>query len=503
VREKNITHQQKKLNEEELRNFRSRFNVPISDDQVGSAPFYKPPEDSEEIRYILERRKALGGFLPERRITIPKLQPPDSKIFQEYYSAPRTPETGSSKAENSRASTTMVAVRMLSRLLKETSVDKYIVPIIPDEARTFGMEPLFRQVGIYSHSGQKYEPVDKDTLLYYREEKWGQILEEGITEAGSISSFIAAGTAYATHGIPTIPWFMYYSMFGFQRIGDLIWAAGDMQARGFLFGSTAGRTTLAGEGLQHQDGHSHLSAYPFPHVMAYDPAYAYELAVIIEDGLRLMCSGENNHIRYITVYNESYPHPTPGRPIEEIREGILRGIYRFASIEAANPEGDARVQLFGSGALLGEVEEAAKILAGDYGISSDIWSVTSYKQLFTDALKFERDALLGKTPGHEPYLVQALRDSRGPVIAITDYVKALPLSLARWIKSPFHVLGTDGFGRSDSRSSLRDFFEVDRRYIAPFAIKALVEGKKIGENFLTRARLELKIKPNKKDPALC
>src|SRR5438128_922197 len=394
---KNITHQQKKLNEEELRMFRSRFGIPIPDEELHQAPFYRPADDSPEVRYLQERRKQLGGgYLPERKVRAKPIQRPAESHFEEFYKG----------TDGREVSTTMVFVRLLSKLLRDPGIGKLIVPIIPDEARTFGMEALFRQVGIYSSVGQLYEPVDMDTLLYYKEAKDGQILEEGITEAGSMCSFIAAGTAYATHGINTIPFFIYYSMFGFQRIGDLIWAAADMRTRGFLLGGTAGRTTLAGEGLQHQDGHSHVLASTVPNVRAYDPAYAYELAVILQDGIRRMYQDCEDVMYYITLYNEPLPMP-PMPEGEGVAEGILKGMYKYRPSRISTK--GTKVHLLGSGAILNEVLRAQGLLAERFGIAADVWSVTSYKELRREALDVERWNLLHPTAApRQSYVEQVL-----------------------------------------------------------------------------------------------
>ena len=481
---KNITHSQKKLNEEELREFRSRFGIPISDEDLAKVPFYRPPEDSPEMRYLQERRKALGGYVPERRPTTVSLGAPDPEQFKEFIGG-----TG-----DREVSTTMAFVRLLSKLLRDKNIGEHIVPIVPDEARTFGMESLFRQCGIYSHPGQLYEPVDADSLLYYKEVRNGQILEEGINEAGSMSSFIAAGTAYANHGINMIPFFIYYSMFGFQRIGDLVWAAADMRCRGFLLGGTAGRTTLAGEGLQHQDGHSHVLAMPVPNLMAYDPAYAYELAVIIEEGIRRMYVNREDIFYYITVMNENYVQPPmPG----DVREGILRGIYRYKSASAKGHP----AQLLGSGAILNEVLKAQAVLAEKYGVAADVWSVTSYKELHRDALDAERWNMLhpGETP-RVPYVTKALGDAQGPIIATSDYLKLMPDSICRWMPRKLLALGTDGFGRSDGRDALRDFFEVDWRYITVATLAYLARDGKIDTKVVAGAMKELGINPDKPNP---
>lgn len=377
---KNITHQQKKLNEEELKHFRTRFGIPISDDEISQAPFYRPAEDSQEIRYLKQKRKELGGYVPKRVVKNQPVQTPSEELFEEFYKG----------TDDREVSTTMVFVRILTKLLKDKEVGKLVVPIVPDEARTFGMESLFRQIGIYAHSGQLYEPVDRDSLLYYKEAKNGQILEEGITEAGSMSSFVAAGTAYATHGINTIPFFIYYSMFGFQRIGDLAWAAGDMRCKGFLVGGTAGRTTLAGEGLQHQDGQSLLLSYPVPNLVSYDPAFAYELAVIIRDGIYRMYEKQEDIFYYITVMNENYVQPEMPK-VKNIKEGILKGMYKFSE---SKKKSEAKAHLMGSGTILNECIKAAEILEDKYKVSTDVWSVTSYKQLSLDALDATRHNIL-------------------------------------------------------------------------------------------------------------
>jgi pyruvate dehydrogenase E1 component len=483
---KNITHQQKKLNEEELGAFRSRFGIPISDGQVAAAPFYRPNESSPEIKYLRERREALGGFAPERSASCCPLEPPPEELFEEFYQ----------DTNGREMATTMVFVRLLSKLMRDPNIGKLIVPIVPDEARTFGMESLFRQVGIYAHTGQLYQPVDRDTLLYYKEAKDGQILEEGITEAGSVASFIAAGTAYSTHGINMIPFFIFYSMFGFQRIGDLIWAAGDSRTRGFLLGGTSGRTTLAGEGLQHQDGHSHLLAYPVPNVVAYDPAFAYELAVIIQDGIRRMYHEQESIFYYLTVMNESYA--MPAMP-EGVKDGILKGMYRFRA--SANPQAKLRAQLFGSGAILNEVLKARQMLEEGYGVSADVWSVTSYKQLHRDAHDTERWNLLHpEERPRVPYISECLADAPGVLVAASDYVKGLPDSVARWFLRPLVSLGTDGFGRSESRAGLRDFFEVDARFVTLATLSALAREKKIEAKVVRQAMRDLEIDPEKPNP---
>src|SRR5882672_9591194 len=487
---KNITHQQKKLNEEELRTFRSRFGIPIPDEELHDAPFYRPADDSPEIKYMQERRKQLGGYMPERKVRATPIKPVSEAHFEEFYKG----------TEGREASTTMVFVRMLSKLLRDPEIGKLIVPIIPDEARTFGMEALFRQVGIYSSVGQLYEPVDMDTLLYYKEAKNGQILEEGITEAGSMCSLIAAGTAYANHGINTIPFFIYYSMFGFQRIGDLIWAAADMRCRGFLVGGTAGRTTLAGEGLQHQDGHSHVLALPVPNLMAYDPAFAYEIAVIIQDGIKRMYVNGESIFYYLTVTNEPLPMPEmPSQP--GIREGILKGLYRYKTSEKKDAK--LRAQIFGSGTIMYEVLKAQKILEKNYSVAADVWSVTSYKELYRDANDCVRwNMLHPKETPKVPYLTQTLKGTAGPFIAASDYMKVLPESIAQWVPGKMLSLGTDGFGRSENRSALRDFFEVDAKHIVLATLTALARENQVGPDVLEKAIRDLAINPEKLNPAI-
>jgi pyruvate dehydrogenase E1 component len=485
---RNITHQQKKLNEEELREFRSRFGIPLSDEDCASAPFYRPPEDSPEMKYLHERRKALGGYVPNRDLKCKRTEVELEETFQEFYKG----------TEGREASTTMAFVRMLSKLLRDKEIGQYIVPIVPDEARTFGMEALFRQVGIYSHVGQVYEPVDKETLLYYKEAKNGQILEEGITEAGSMASFIAAGTACLTYGINMIPFFIYYSMFGFQRIGDLIWAAADSRTRGFLVGGTAGRTTLAGEGLQHQDGHSHVIAYAVPNCICYDPAFAYEIAVIIQEGIRRMYDDGESIFYYFTVMNENYA--MPAMP-ENCADGILKGMYRCSASE--NKQAKLRAQLFGSGAILNEALKAQKILEEKYGVAADVWSVTSYKELYRDGHACERwNRLHPDKPPKVPYVTQCLKDAPGVFVAASDYLKVMPDSISRWFSRPLVSLGTDGFGRSESRAALRDFFEVDARHVTLATLRALAEEKQIKPELVRKAIKDLEINPEKDDPAI-
>ena len=484
---KNITHQQKKMNEEELRAFRTRFGIPLSDDDVARTPFYRPAEDSVEMKYMKARRKALGGYVPSRRNRSQPLASVPSEPFEEFLKG----------TEGRKASTTMVFVRLLSKLLRDKDLGSLVVPIVPDEARTFGMEALFRQVGIYSHAGQVYEPVDMDTLLYYKEASDGQILEEGINEAGSLSSFIAAGTSYATHGVNTIPFFIFYSMFGFQRIGDLIWAAADSRTRGFMLGGTSGRTTLAGEGLQHQDGNSHLLAYPVPNLVSYDPAFAYEIAVIIQDGIRRMYVDQESVFYYLTVMNEQYAMPEMP---EGVQEGILKGLYRFRA--TSKPDAKLRAQLLGSGAILPEVIKAQEILESKYNVGADVWSVTSYGELYRDGHACERWNMLHPAKlARVPYVTQCLAKAPGVLVAASDYVKALPDSIDRWLPRPLAALGTDGFGRSESRAALRDFFEVDYRYVILATLTALARDSKIDASVVEQAIQTHTVNPEKANPA--
>jgi pyruvate dehydrogenase E1 component len=486
-----MTHQQKKLNEDELREFRTRFGIPISDERVAEAPFYRPPDDSPEMIYMHERRQELGGYVPARLTPdTGHLTPNKMPRLADYE---KTMAKLVSKGPGKEMSTTMGFVRLLSDLLRDKQIGKYIVPIVPDESRTFGMEGLFRQVGIYSHIGQLYEPVDVGQVAFYNEEKDGQLLEEGITEAGSMSSFIAAGTAYSAHGVNMIPMFIYYSMFGFQRIGDLIWAAMDSRTKGFMLGGTAGRTTLNGEGLQHQDGHSHLNAIAFPTVRAYDPAYAYETAVIIFDGLKRLYEDNETAIYYITLENENYAMPEMPAGCEE---GIIRGMYRLSTV---NPEGaQQRVQLLGSGAILREALRGQKILAEKYGIGSDVWSVTSYTQLRRDAQECEHWNLLHPNePARVPYVAEMLAGASGPCIAASDYVRVWAEQIGPWCPGGLYVLGTDGMGRSESRAALRRHFEVDAEYIALAALYQLKRHGKCDGQCVAKAITDLGIDPEK------
>lgn len=483
---KNVTHQQKKLNEEELKEFRSRFGIPLNDDDCIEVPFYRPAEDSAEIQYLRARREALGGYLPKRSVRSAPLVADHDELFKEFFEG----------SEGREVSTTMAFVGMLRKMLRDPEIGKLVVPIVPDEARTFGMESLFRQVGIYSSGGQRYEPVDVNTLLYYKETRDGQILEEGITEAGSMASCIAAGTAYATHGINTIPFFIYYSMFGFQRIADFIWASADMRMRGFLLGGTSGRTTLSGEGLQHQDGNSHVLALPVPNLRAYDPAFAYEIAVIIQDGIRRMYKDGESCFYYITVMNE--PYAMPAMP-EGVKDGILKGMYRFRA--AGSKKSKLRAQLFGSGAILNEALRAQEILDQKFGVAADVWSVTSYKSLYADGIEAERwNRLHPAAKPRVPYVTEALGDAPGVLVAASDYLKTLPNIISRWMPRPLASLGTDGFGRSEGRAALRDFFEVDAKFIALAALHELALDGKIEASAVEKAIKELDIDPEKRNP---
>jgi len=491
---RNVTHQQKKLNEDELREFRSRFGIPISDERVADAPFYRPPAGSPEMKYLRERREELGGPVPCRIDHPVKLEVPRLSDYEKTLSKIVSKEDD----DKSTLATTMGFIRLLGDLLRDKKIGKFIVPIVPDESRTFGMDGLFRQVGIYSHIGQIYEPVDSDQLAYYKEAKNGQLLEEGITEAGSMSSFIAAGTAYSTHGVNMIPMFIFYSMFGFQRIGDLIWAAADARAKGFLLGGTAGRTTLNGEGLQHQDGHSLLNAMAFPTVRAYDPAYTYEIAVIVFDGLRRMYEDDETLMYYLTLENENYTMPPMPRGVED---GIIQGMYRLRTEEAVRPR--AHVRLLGSGAILRDVLRAQRILSEQFRVSSDVWSVTSYTQLRRDAQDARRWNMLH--PEEEPrqsYLEQQFADVEGPVVAASDYVRSVAEQIDPWVPGGLCALGTDGMGRSASRAELRRFFEVDAESIAVAALYQLHQRDVFDAACVAKAIKQLGIDPDKPNPML-
>jgi pyruvate dehydrogenase E1 component len=486
---RNIAHQAKKMNDEARKTFRDRFNLPLSDEQVRDAAFYKPPADSPEIKYLRERRSALGGMLPSRRVNCPALAPPGDGLVEPFAKG----------SEGRAASTTMVFVDILKRLLQDKQLGKYVVPIIPDEARTFGMESMFAAYGIYSNVGQLYEPVDFNTMLRYKEATNGQILEEGITEAGAMSSFIAAGTSYANHGVPMIPFFIFYSMFGPQRIGDLIWAAADSQTRGFLIGGTAGRTTLTGEGLQHQDGHSHVLASTVPNLICYDPAFAYEIALIIQDGLRRMYQKGERVFYYFTVGNENYP--MEAMP-EDCRDGVLRGMYKFRGSGIKSSKIKTKVHLLGSGSLLREALRAQEALAEKYGVGADVWSVTSYKELRRDALACERwNRLHPAAPARKSHIEKLLAKETGVFIAVSDYMKSLPELIQRWVPGGLTPLGTDGFGPSENRPALRRYFEVDAEFITLTALDQLAKHGDIKVDKVAKAIKELDIDPEKVDPA--
>jgi pyruvate dehydrogenase E1 component len=484
---RNITHQQKKLNEKELREFRTRFGIPIRDEEIAETPFYRPPADSEEMKYLHERRKILHGYVPARHVTTEHLETPTLDKFGEFLKG----------SERFEVSTTMAFVRMLSMLLRNKNVGRRIVPIIPDEARTFGMDPLFREIGIYSPKGQLYEPVDSESLLYYHEAADGQILEEGITEEGAMSSFIASGTSYASHGLTTIPFYVYYSMFGFQRIGDLAWAAGDIRARGFMLGATAGRTTLNGEGLQHEDGHSHILASTIPSLVSYDPAFAYEIAVIIEDGLRRMYREGEDVFYYLTLYNENYAMPPMPDGVEE---GIRKGLYRFRK---GDPQKKHKAHIFGSGPILRHALRAQEILAERYNVAADVWSATSYKLLRNDALRAKRWNMLHpmETP-RVSYLESVLEHEEGVFVAVSDYMKIVPDQIAPWVPGGLMTLGTDGFGRSDTRPALRRFFEIDAESTVVATLYAIALEGDIPMADVQKAIKDLDIDPEKPFPSL-
>ena len=487
----NITHQQKKMGTASIKAFRDRFDVPIPDDRLEEMPFYRPAEDSPEMKYLQGRVQAMGGSVPARRRKSQPLEVPPLAAFEAQLKG----------TEGREISTTMAFVRILNTIVRDKNIGKLVVPIVPDESRTFGMEGMFRQLGIYSHVGQLYTPQDADQLMYYKEDQNGQILQEGICEAGAMCSWIAAATSYSTHNRPMIPFYIFYSMFGFQRVGDLAWAAGDMRARGFLLGGTAGRTTLNGEGLQHEDGHSHLLASTIPNCVSYDPTFAYELAVIIQDGLRRMVRDQEDVYYYITVMNENYAHPAMPQGAEQ---DILRGMYRLTQGKAT--KGKLKVQLMGCGTILREVMAAADLLEKDFGVSADIWSVTSFNELRRDGMETARWNLLH--PEADPkrsFLEQCLRDHAGPVIAATDYMKVFADQIRAYLPQPalYSVLGTDGFGRSDTRRALRGFFEVDRRYVAVAALKALADQEALPQKKVVEAIRKYGVDPEKPNPAKC
>ena len=480
----NITHQQKSMDISSLKAFRDRFDLQITDEEVEKLSFHKPAPDSPEIKYMMERREALGGFVPQRKRKGNALKTPSLSAFENMLTA-----TGEREI-----STTMAFVRILSTLVRDKELGKYVVPIVPDEARTFGMEGMFRQLGIYSSVGQLYEPQDSDQVMFYKEQRDGQILEEGINEAGSFSSWVAAATSYTVNGIQMIPFYIFYSMFGFQRIGDLAWAAGDSRARGFLLGATAGRTTLNGEGLQHEDGHSQLMAAMIPNCVSYDPTFSYELAVIMQDGLKRMIENQEDVFYYITLMNENYSHPEMPKGVEA---DIIKGMYLFSTSKAKGE----KVQLMGSGVILREVIEAQKILETDYGVSADVWSVTSFNELRKDALEIDRwNRMNPDKPQKESHIMKHLKKAEGPIIASTDYMKSFAEQIAVFLPHRFVALGTDGFGRSDSRENLRQFFEVDRHYVVVATLKALSDQGKIKSSIVTDAIKKFKLDPNKPNP---
>jgi len=482
----NTTHQQKKLGVEDMFYFRDRFNIPLTDKQVENLEFYRPPESSEEIKYLKERRRQLGGFIPSRRFKNTPLIVPSVEVFESSYA-----DSG-----DRELSTTMALVTILTKILRDKGFSARLVPIIPDEARTFGMEGFFQKIGIYAHEGQKYEPVDSEQVTSYREDKRGQVLQEGITEAGAMSSWIAAATSYSNHNIEMVPIYLFYSMFGFQRIGDFAWAAGDAQCRGFLIGATSGRTTLAGEGLQHQDGHSLIMASMIPNCISYDPTYAYEVATIFEDGLKRMHEKQENVFYYITTLNENYKHPAIPKHIK--KEEIIKGIYLLREI---NNNGKTKVQLLGSGAILNEVVKAAEILSKEYQIDSDIWSVTSFNEIKRDALEIERKNLLNiERKPEKNYIQKCFENRSGPFIAATDYMRSLSEQIRPYINGTYVTLGTDGFGRSDTRKKLRKFFEVNDEFIVYTTLSTLAREQKIASKVVTDALKKFKIDPNKKIP---
>jgi pyruvate dehydrogenase E1 component len=483
---KNISHQQKSMDIESLKGFRDRFDLPITDKEIDELSYYKPSKDSPEIQYMLERRNALGGFLPARKTKGNDLKVPNIDAFSNMMV----------NSGDREISTTMAFVRILNTLVRDKEIGKYVVPIVPDEARTFGMEGMFRQLGIYSSVGQLYEPQDSDQVMFYKEQKDGQILEEGISESGAFSSWIASATSYSHSGIQTIPFYIFYSIFGFQRIGDLAWAAGDSRARGFLLGATAGRTTLNGEGLQHEDGHSHLQSALIPNCVSYDPCFSYELAVIMQNGLKRMVENQEDIYYYITVMNENYRHPDMPKGVEQ---GIIDGIYQFSSSKVKGP----KVQLMGSGVILREVIEAAAILEKDFSVAADVFSVTSFTEVRRNALSIERwNRLNPDKKEKQSILDNVITDKDSPVIASTDYMKSFPEQIGRFLNNTFIALGTDGYGRSDSRQALRSFFEVDRYYIVTAALKALVDKGEVDKAVLIKALKDYKINGEKQDPAI-
>ncbi|TNE77375.1 MAG: pyruvate dehydrogenase (acetyl-transferring), homodimeric type [Gammaproteobacteria bacterium] len=483
----NDTHSIKKLDFEGLKHFRDRFGIPIPDDELEKVPYYRPPEDSPEMVYMKKRRAALGGSVPSRRADFTSLEVPALADFSKLLES----------SGERQISTTMAFVRLLGSLVKDKKIGERVVPIVPDEARTFGMEGMFRQLGIYSSAGQKYVPQDRDQIMYYKEDKRGQILEEGINEAGAVSAWMALATAYSNYDCPMIPVYVFYSMFGFQRIGDFAWAAGDMQARGFLIGATSGRTTLNGEGLQHQDGHSHLLANTIPNCRSYDPAYGYEVVVIVQDGLRAMFQDKENCFYYITTMNENYLQPAMPEGAEE---GIIKGMYLFEG----GGDSKLKVQLMGAGAILNEVRAAADILREKFDVSADIWSLTSVNQLAREGQDIQRWNLLHpEQEARVPYITAQLADRQGPVVVATDYMKSYSEQLRAFVPGNYHVLGTDGFGRSDSREKLRHFFEVNRYFVTVAALKALADEGQIDASLVSKAIADFGLDPDKTNPLSC
>ncbi len=478
----NTVHQKKQLNEQERQELAQRLGIPLPREEISKAAFYRPADDSEELVYLRDRRQAMGGYLPSREVRCAELEPPPVELFAAMLKGSDRPIT-----------TTAAVVRMLSRLLRDPAIGRFVVPIVPDEARTFGMDGLFPQAGIYSPAGQRYQPVDAGTLAPYREAEDGQILQEGICETGAMASFLAAGTAYANYGLPMIPFYIFYSMFGFQRVGDMIWAAGDMMCKGFLLGGTSGRTTLNGEGVQHQDGHSHLVANTIPNLKSYDPAFAFEIALLVREGIRRMYQVQEDVFYYLTLTNQ--PYPMPAMP-EGVEEGVLAGMYCFKRVP------DAVVNLFGSGALMTEVLKAESLLS-ERGIACNVWSVTSYNELARQALAAERRDLLGVGDSDErPYVQALLEREEGIFVAASDYQKSLPMSISRWVPGPYTVLGTDGFGLSEDRQVLRGYFEVSAEWIAFAALSTLAQNNRLERDaalgFAQQAGLGL----DKGDPAV-
>jgi pyruvate dehydrogenase E1 component len=482
---RNASHQEKKVADDALMDFVRRYDLPIPEADARAGKLYRPPQDAPEMAYMHARRQGLGGYMPKRDVPKFEFHAPPLESLGEWTSGSR----------GRAVSTTMGFVSILRHLMKDDAIGKYVVPIVPDEGRTFGLESAIRQVGIYASEGQKYKPHDVDVLLFYREEKNGQILEEGITEAGAMASFTAAGTGYANYHVPTIPFYMYYSMFGFQRVGDMMWAFADARGKGFLMAGTAGRTTMTGEGLQHQDGHSHLLMSTIPTCVSYDPAYVYELAVILQDGLKRMYENGEDLFYYITMYNEDYAMPEMP---EGVREGILRGIYRLRPAAAGKPV----AQLFGSGTILNEVLRAQEILAEKYGVPADVWSVTSYNELRREALSTERWNRLHPSESEKtPYIVSALAKTKGPIIAASDYMKAVPDQLAPWLTPRLVSLGTDGFGRSDNREHLRRHFEVNAESVVTATLSRLARDGKFDAKRAQHAFAELGVETEGTDPA--